>query len=308
MMLPAAVVHGPSAGDGSAFGTVLYWLFHQGLRILAVIVGLALVQQVVYFLIRRVARFVKREAGPERPDVKKRADTISSLLKSVANVALGGLGILFVLQILGIDVGPFLAGAGILGVALGFGSQSVVKDCLAGLFILAENQASVGDVVSIAGVQGTVERVTVRSITLRDYEGRLHYVPNGEIRVVTNLSQGAARFVIDVPMPAGADGARALTALNEAMRVFASDPTSRGKLLEAPEVLGFESLGAGQNVVRVTMRALRQDQHLARAMRAACMAALARVGIPAGGTSAAVSEPLGLRNAAGPANPAGPQT
>jgi len=298
--LAAPVPHPP--GEGSAFGPVVFWLLHQGARILAVIAGLALAQQLVYLLIRRVARFVVREAGPDRPEVKKRADTVSSLLKSVANVGLGGLGLLFVLEIVGVNVGPFLAGAGILGVALGFGSQSLVKDCLTGLFILAENQVSVGDFIQVAGVSGTVERVTVRSLTLRDYEGRLHYVPNGEIRVVTNLSQGAARFVIDVPIPAGADGALALSALKDAMRTFAADPAGKGKLLEPPEVLGFEAFGAGQNIARVTVRALRQDGHLARAMRATCMAALAKVGIPAGGTSAAVSEPTASGPAADPDN------
>jgi len=289
-MIPLALA--PTPAGGPAVAPVLHWLLHQGARILFILLGLALGQQVVYLLIRRVARFVVREAGPERPEVKKRADTISSLLKSVANVVLGGLGILFVLEVLGIDVGPFLAGAGILGVALGFGSQSLVKDCLTGLFILAEHQVSVGDVITIAGVQGTVERVTVRSITLRDYEGRLHYVPNGEIKVVTNLSQGAARFVVDVPIPAGADAALALGVLAETARAFGAAPSGKGRLLEPPEVLGFETLGAGQNVVRITVRALRQDAHLARALRAAAIRALAEVGIPVGGTSAAVTESL----------------
>ncbi len=301
-MIPFALA--PTPAGGPAVSPVLHWLVHSGGRILFVVLGLALAQQVVYLLIRRVARFVVREAGPERPEVKKRADTVSSLLKSVANVALGGLGVLVVLDILGVNVGPFLAGAGILGVALGFGSQSLVKDCLAGLFILAENQASVGDVIAVAGVQGTVERVTVRSLTLRDFEGRLHYVPNGEIRVVTNLSQGAARFLVDVPIPAGADSARALSVLTQSVHAFAQAPAGKGRLLEPPEVLGFEALGAGQNTLRVTVRALRQDQHLARALRAHCIAALAAVGIPVGGTSAAVNEPLGPPQAAGDTPPA----
>jgi small conductance mechanosensitive channel len=298
------VVTGHLPAEGTAFGPVVRFLFERGGLLLAVIVALALVQQVVYLLVRRVARVVVRGAGPDRPEVKKRADTIASVLKSVANVVLLGLGLMFVLEIAGVDVRPLLAGAGIAGVALGFGSQSLVKDCLSGLFILAEHQVAVGDVVQVAGVSGAVERITVRSITLRDFEGWLHYVPNGEIRVVTNLSQGAARFLVDVPIPAGADASAALAALATAAREFAADPAQRSRLLEPPEVLGFESLGAGQNVVRLTVRALRQDMPLARALRARCVAALAAVGIPAGGTSAAVTESLNAE-ATEPPNAAG---
>lgn len=288
-MIPL-VTTGHLPAEGTAFGPLVRFLFDRGALLLGVIVGLALAQQLVYLVVRRIARFVVREAGPDRPEVKKRADTISSLLKSAANVLLIGVGLMFVLEIAGVNIGPLLAGAGIVGVALGFGAQSLVKDCLSGLFILAEHQVAIGDVVSVAGVSGAVERVTVRSITLRDFEGRLHYVPNGEIRVVTNLSQGAARFIVDVPIPAGADGAAALAALVGAAREFAVDPAVRGRLLEPPEVLGFESLGAGQNVVRLTVRALRSDMPLARALRARAVAGLAAVGIAAGATSAGVAE------------------
>ncbi len=282
--------------------TVVRFLFDRGALLLLVLVSLLLAQQFVFLLIRRVSRFVARGAGAERPEIKKRADTVASLLKSVANVLLIALGAVFVLEIVGVDVRPFLAGAGILGVAIGFGAQSLVKDCLTGVFILAEHQIAVGDTVQIAGVTGLVERVTVRSVTLRDMEGRVHYVPNGEIRLVTNLSQGVARFVVDVPIPADADAALALATLLEAVRAFAADPVRRGRLLDPPEVLGFERLGAGQNTIRLTLRALRQDVALARDLRYAAMRALAAHGIHAGGTSADMDPLTDLpgANASGP--------
>lgn len=265
-------------------------VFDRGILLLVLLVSLLVAQQLSFLLIRRVSRFVAKEAGADRPEVKKRADTVASVLKSVANVFVVGLGLVFALEILGVDVRPFLAGAGILGIALGFGAQSLVKDCLSGVFILAEHQVAVGDSVAIAGVTGTVERVTVRSVTLRDGEGRVHYVPNGEIKVVTNLSQGVARFLVDVPIPSDADAVLAMATLLEVTRAFAADPARRGRLLDPPEVLGLEKIGAGQNTIRLAVRALRQDQALARDLRYAALRALAAHGILAGSTVADPAE------------------
>ena len=260
-------------------------LLDKGALLVVVVVLLVVAQQILFWLIRRLSRIVARGAGTDHPEVRKRADTVASLLKSVANVVLIVLGLVFTLEILGVDVRPFLAGAGILGVALGFGAQSLVKDCLTGLFILAEHQIAVGDQVLIAGVNGTVERVTVRSVTLRDVEGRVHYVPNGEIRVVTNLSQGVARFLVDIAIPATADPALAMATLMDTARQFAANPAYRGRLIEAPEVLGFERIGAGQNTIRLTVRALRQDGAVARDLRYAALRTLAAPGIIAGTTA-----------------------
>jgi small conductance mechanosensitive channel len=267
-------------------------LLDRGVLVLVVLGALFVAQQVLFWLIRRLSRFVVRGAGTENPDVKKRAATVASLLKSVTNVVLIVLGLVFTLEILGVDVRPFLAGAGILGVALGFGAQSLVKDCLTGLFILAEHQIAVGDQVLIAGVTGSVERVTVRSVTLRDMEGRVHYVPNGEIRVVTNLSEGVARFLVDVAIPATADPALAMATLMDTARQFAANPSYRGRLIEPPEVLGFERIGTGQNTIRITVRALRQDGAVARDFRYAALRTLAAHGIIAGSTDADTMHPI----------------
>jgi moderate conductance mechanosensitive channel len=266
-------------------------LLDRGFLLLAVVIGFVLVHQLLFLLIRRIKALVVRGAGIEHPEVKKRADTLASVLKSTGTVFLAGITIFFILEILGVDVRPLVAGAGIVGVAVGFGAQTLVRDCLGGIFILAEHQIAVGDQVLVAGITGTVEKVQVRSLTLRDHEGRVHYIPNGEIRIVTNLSQGVARFLVDVPVPAGADQALALAALLEAARAFAADPKNRSRLIEPPEVLGFERLGAGQNTIRLAVRALRPDAAVARELRYAALRALAGHGIIAGGTSSDPSEP-----------------
>ena len=278
-------------GVTKSVDTIWSFVIDRGFLLLAVVVGFLLVHQLLLLIIRRIKALVVRNAGVEHPEVKKRADTLASVLKSVSTVALAGLSVFFILEILGVDVRPLVAGAGILGVALGFGAQTLVRDCLTGIFILAEHQIAVGDQVTVAGVTGTVEKVKVRAITLRDQEGRVHYIPNGEIRVVTNLSQGVARFLVDIPIPANADQALALAALLEAARAFAADPKTRGRLIEAPEVLGFERLGAGQNTIRLAVRALRPDGSVARELRYAALRTLAAHGIIAGSTTAEPFEP-----------------
>ena len=262
------------------------FLVDKGGLVLAVILGFLLLHQLLRLLIRRLARVVVRRAGVDHPEVKRRAATIAQVLKSVSNVLLIALCLFFSLEILGVDVRPLLAGAGLLGVAVGFGAQSIVRDLLTGVFILAEHQIAVGDTVTVAGVTGVVEVVKVRSITLRDPEGRVHYIPSGEIRVVTNQSQGVARSFVDVAIPATADQALALATLLNCVRAFASDPASRGRLIDAPEVLGFERIGAGQNTIRLAVRSLRHDAGVARDLRFAALRALAAHGIIAGSTDA----------------------
>jgi small conductance mechanosensitive channel len=271
--------------NAEAFGT---FLLDKGGLLLAVVIGFLLLHQLVRLLIRRLSQIVVRQAGVDHPEVKRRAATIAQVLKSVSNVLLIALCLFFSLEILGVDVRPLIAGAGILGVAVGFGAQSLVRDCLSGMFILAEHQIAVGDTVTVAGVTGVVETVKVRSITLRDPEGRVHYIPNGEIRVVTNLSQGVARVFVDVPVPATADPALALATLFECARAFATEPANRGRLIDAPEVLGFERIGAGQNTIRLAVRSLRHDAGIARELRFAALRALAAHGIIAGSTDADV--------------------
>jgi small conductance mechanosensitive channel len=146
--------------------TVWTFVLDRGFLLLAVVVGFFLLHQLLFLLIRRIKALVVRGAGVEHVDVKRRADTLASVLKSTTTVAIIGLGGFFILEILGVDVRPLVAGAGVVGVALGFGAQTLVKDCLSGVFILAEHQMAVGDTVMVGGVTGVVERVKVRASRL----------------------------------------------------------------------------------------------------------------------------------------------
>jgi len=149
-----------------------------------------------------------------------------------------------------IDIGPILAGAGILGLAVSFGAQSLVKDVISGFFILFENQFAIGDVIEAAGKSGVVEKMTLRVVVLRDVEGAMHVIPNGEIKVVSNKTRGWSRAVVDVGVAYDVDVDRALAVVRDEAAQFTTDKTW-GPQLDGPvEVLGIESLGDSAVVIR----------------------------------------------------------
>ena len=158
------------------------------------------------------------------------------------------------LGIVGIELGPLIAGAGIAGVALGFGAQSLVRDCIAGLFMLMEDQYGIGDVVDLGEAVGTVERITLRATVLRALNGTVWHVPNGEVRRVGNLSQLWSVAVIDVDVAYDTDIAAARRIIEATARAVCSDPTFAASIIEEPTVLGVESLGADGITIRLTVK------------------------------------------------------
>jgi small-conductance mechanosensitive channel len=210
---------------------------------------------------------------------RQRALTLAAVLRNVASVIVYTLAALLCLGELDINLGPLIAGAGIVGVALGFGAQSMVRDFLAGIFIVLEDQYGVGDTVNLGDASGTVEKVTLRTTWLRDLDGTLWVVPNGEIRRVANRSQRWARAVLDVRVGADADLERAIDVAREATRTaYESDTT--GTMLAAPKVLGVESFLDGAAVLRVTVRTRPGAQYdVARTLRVGLRRAFDAAGI-----------------------------
>jgi len=153
-----------------------------------------------------------------------------------------------------IDIGPILAGAGILGLAVSFGAQSLVKDFLSGFFILFENQFAIGDVIEAGGKSGTVEKMTLRVVILRDIKGTIHIVPNSEIKVVSNMTRGWSRAVVDVGITYEEDIDRALAVVRDEAAQFSTDK-NWGAQLDGPlEVPGIESLGDSAVVIRTLIK------------------------------------------------------
>ena len=157
-------------------------------------------------------------------------------------------------------IGPILAGFGILGLAVSFGAQSLVKDIISGFFMLLENQFGVGDVIEAAGKSGSVERMTLRVVVLRDLQGRLHIIPNGEIKSITNMTAGWARAVVDVGIGYGADLDRALVVVTDEAKKFDDDPEWKGRLDGPIEVPGVEQLGESGVVIRILIRTIAGSQ------------------------------------------------
>lgn len=182
-------------------------------------------------------------AGAEDPRRQAQLRTLGPLLIGVARSAILIVAILMALGEIGVKIGPLLAGAGVVGIALGFGAQSLVKDFLTGVFLIVEDIVSVGDIVTIGGSGGLVEQMTLRTIRLRDFDGTLHVFPYGEAQVVHNLTKTFSYYVFDLQVSYGSDIDRALAVMRQVGQEMQADPDFRDKILEAIEVVGVDSLG-----------------------------------------------------------------
>ena len=220
-----------------------------------------------------------REVGPRS---EQRAATLAGVAVSLVRVFVWTVVVLLVMDELGLNLGPLLAGVSIVGVAVGFGAQSLVKDFLSGFFVLVEDQYGVGDVITIAETTGTVEEINLRVTRLRAVDGTVWFVPNGEIRKVGNSAKEWARAIVDVIVPNMADLEAATAAIADEAAALARDPAWAEAVLEAPDVLGVESLGADNVTVRVSTKTTPSHRApLARELRSRISRRLQRDGVVA---------------------------
>jgi small-conductance mechanosensitive channel len=227
------------------------------LRAVLRVLGIWILAWLAWRAVRLTARRIEMTVDDGDDSVttlrEKRGRTISQLLRSVGRVVIITIAILLTFNVF-IDIAPILAGAGILGLAVSFGSQSLVRDVLSGFFILLENQFAVGDVIEAAGKSGVVERMTMRVVVLRDLEGTMHVIPNGEMKVVSNKTRGWARAVVDISVPYTEDVDRILGVVRDEAAQFSTDPVW-GLQLDGPvEVLGVESLTDNAVVIRTLLK------------------------------------------------------
>lgn len=223
----------------------------------------------------------------------QRARTLGSVLRSTASIVVGSLAAVLVLDALGINLAPFIASAGIVGVAVGFGAQSLVKDFFSGMFMLLEDQYGVGDVVDVGPAVGTVEAVGLRVTKVRDDTGTLWYVPNGSMLRVGNMTQGYATAVVEVDVDYFVDLDEARALLAEAAGRVAADPVVGAFLQGAPTVTGAERLAADAVGLRLAVRTAPAMQwEVARHLRVAVRESLEGAGIPLAGQREAFTEHL----------------
>jgi small-conductance mechanosensitive channel len=273
------------------------FLIGRPLAIIGIVICAAIVARILRRGVKRALRTMQSGAVQERlgtvrrltPDAlletreislraEQRIEALASVLGSVSTFVVWMVAAFMVLGQLGIELGPLLAGAGILGVAVGFGSQTLVRDFLSGVFILIEDQFGVGDIVDIDGqTSGTVEAVSLRMTRLRGVDGTLWHVPNGEIRRVGNMSQHWSRALLDVQVAYDTEIEHAREVIGEVARTLWKTDSA---ILEEPEVWGVEALGAHGMTIRLVVKTTPSEQYrISRELRAALKPAFDEAGI-----------------------------
>jgi small conductance mechanosensitive channel len=236
------------------------FLRFQAPRIVAVLLIALLLSRLLKIASRHLAELAGRETHPSAVR-SQQFRTISSVSYSVGIFAISAIAGMQILALLGINMGPLLASAGIAGIAIGFGAQTLVKDFINGFFILAENQYDIGDTVKIAGVQGTVENMTLRRTVLRDVDGTLHTVPSSSIQIVSNLTRDWARVNLQVSVAASVDSDRVVTVLKQVGEDLEHDPKFSSIIVGGLDVPGIEKLTGSAVDYLVTIKTLPGSQY-----------------------------------------------
>ncbi|UCC78255.1 MAG: mechanosensitive ion channel family protein [Candidatus Zixiibacteriota bacterium] len=229
-------------------GRVVNWLLSSGLSIAVIIILTLIALKLVRIIPNKIlATFSKRATEDE---AKKRVETLNSLLNYILSATVLGIALIMILGEFGIAIGPILAAAGIAGVAIGFGAQHLVQDIISGFFILIDDQIRVGDVVQTAGKGGLVEKVNLRMTVLRDLAGNVHYIRNGQIDIVTNMTQDYSRFVFDIGVAYREDVDEVIEVIKEVDESLRNDPEYKDDILEPIEVLGLDQFGDSAIIIK----------------------------------------------------------
>jgi moderate conductance mechanosensitive channel len=236
---------------------IVSWILSHGIRALIIVAGAYVTLRVAHLSIERFqSRAAAGAAGLEGSERRRRAATLASIVSSLATALVIFLGGLMVLRELSIDVVPLLTGAGIAGLAIGFGAQNLVRDVISGFFIILEDQVGVGDVARIQSVTGVVEEVRLRTVVLRDVDGAVHVFPNGTITTLANLGKGFAYGIADVVVMHGEHLDRVFGALRMIGAAMQQDPEFAPMLLGPLEVLGVQELRDANLTIRVRFKTL----------------------------------------------------
>ena len=251
--------------DSDLLARAADWLVARPLKIIVILLVGILLNRVLQRMINRFVHRMGDESsllatGTRSDRARQRAETIGVVMRSITKAVVFVLVLLMVLGELGINLGPLLAGAGIVGVAVGFGSQTLVKDFLSGMFMLIEDQFGVGDTVDVGEATGVVEGISLRTTRLRAVDGTVWHVPNGEIRRVGNKSQDWSRALLDVEVAYDTDVGLASELIKRVADEVRDDEAYADKILDEPEVWGVEAVGAGRVAIRMVVRTKPADQ------------------------------------------------
>ena len=236
------------------FKTVTTWLTTSGIKVLGILIALLILSQMSKWIVKWLEKFIPDKDPLQATEAKKRAHTLGNILRHALIIVIYFIALLMILGELGIQLGPLLATAGIGAIAIGFGAQSLVKDVISGFFIMLENQYRIGDAIEAAGVSGLVESVSLRRTVLRDLEGKVHTIPNGEIKIVSNLSKEWARSVLDVGISYREDVDHVIDLLEQIGRELAAEEPWKSAILEPLQIFGVERFEDSQLVIRMVVK------------------------------------------------------
>jgi small conductance mechanosensitive channel len=267
--------------------TFNHWMEKDGVAIAFIIIGASLFYfiggKIVSLLIAQIVK--RKNHGQPRKDIEKRQHTLMSLVVNVWRTAVVVTALLSIFKILfpALNLSPLFASAGIVGIAIAFGSQTLVKDFLTGLFIVSENQYRVGDVVEINGAKGRVEQLGTRSTVIRDSDGNVHYLPNGSIVHVVNMTMGYSRVNFSLLLANSSDLAKVTKLINKTGQSLADDPEWKRKIIDAPQFDAIQTFTKSSIEVSVVGKVQPSDQWKVTAeMRQRLLEAFTKAGIELG--------------------------
>jgi moderate conductance mechanosensitive channel len=280
LAFPALDLAGVDINVGLHSEDVSRWVTQSGARILLLILLAFAANRFAASVIRNAEHEIVEGDDLATHERRKRLQTVGATSRRFFSILIWTAAALMVLRELDVDITPVLTGAGIIGLAVGFGAQTLVKDIISGLFLIAEDQVRLGDVAQINGVGGRVEEINLRTIVLRDLEGTLHYIANGEIRTLANRSKDFAFAVIDVGVGYDDDTDRVVDEVRAVAETMRQDPAFAAVILEPMEVLGVDAFKPTEVTLRFRIKTLPMKQwDIARELRRRVKRALDAKGI-----------------------------
>ncbi len=251
------------------FEEIFQWLRTGGVRLAIIVAGSLVLVHLLKLVSDRVVRDVADGGTDQVSEREKRALTLAGIVKTVGTTVVVIIATMMGLQEFGLDITPIIAGAGVVGLAVGFGAQSLIKDVIAGFFIILEGKFAVGDVIKTGEIGGRVEQLNLRVTILRDFSsGAVHFIPNSELKVVSNLTKEWSRAALDIGVAYDEDIDRVVGVLQRTGQELARDERMGPLILEPPEVLGIESFDESQVTIKVLVKTLPQRQwEVARELR-----------------------------------------
>jgi small conductance mechanosensitive channel len=231
------------------------WVLNHGIPIVLIVILAWIARKILKIAIKRFEKSLEQE-GVVTSERVKRAKTLSGIISTSISAIIYAVALMMLITECGVNIAPLIAGAGIAGLAIGFGAQSLVKDVISGFFLIMEDQIRVGDVANVAGVGGLVESINLRTTRLRDLEGKVHIIPNGSIVVATNLTKDWSRALVEIGVAYKENVDNVISVLKEVGEELRNDPAFKEVILEPMTVQGLNSFGDSSINIRLFFKTL----------------------------------------------------